>query len=121
MQVIKRDGGYQGVDFNKITLRLAKLCKEGGLSIDPISVAQRVCSGIHDKISTIELDRLAADIAASLGTSNIEFLDLAGRIAVSDVHKNVKNGFAEVMQKLYSNKKISQETFEISKKKISLS
>ena len=116
MQVLKRNGECQGVDFNKITIRLQKLCDEGQLSVDPIAVAQRVCSAIHNKITTRELDRLAADIAASLGTSNIDYMHLAGRIVASDIQKNVRWSFTEIMQKLHSQNKISDETLEIANK-----
>ncbi len=66
MLVIKRDGRRESVKFDKITARIEKLCY--GLHMDfvsPIEVAKKVIDGIYDGVTTVELDNLAAEIAAS--------------------------------------------------------
>ena len=66
MLVIKRDGRRESVKFDKITARIEKLCY--GLDqnhVIPVEVAKKVITGIYDGVTTIELDDLAAETAAS--------------------------------------------------------
>ncbi len=102
MIVLKRDGKKEAVKFDKITARIQKLCY--GLSpehVSPITVAQRVIEGVYDGVTTIELDNLAAETAASLTTRHPDFALLASRIAISNLHKNTKKSFSETMRDLY--------------------
>ncbi len=102
MIVIKRDGKKEAVKFDKITARIQKLCY--GLSaehVSPMAVAQRVIEGVYDGVSTVELDNLAAETAASLTTRHPDFALLASRIAISNLHKNTKKSFSETMRDLY--------------------
>lgn len=88
MNVIKRDNSIQPVDFSKITERLSKLTKENNLQIDPIFIAQKVCASLSNNIKTTELDKLAAETAASMSTDDPDYGTLAAAITVSDIHKN---------------------------------
>ena len=90
MNVIKRDNTIQGVDFNKITERISKVINEQNLTIDPIFVAQKVCSSLSDNIKTTELDKLTAEIAVSMSTTHPDYSTLASAITISDIHKNTK-------------------------------
>ncbi|HBR55838.1 MAG TPA: ribonucleoside-diphosphate reductase subunit alpha, partial [Flavobacteriaceae bacterium] len=47
------------------------------------------------------LDNLAAEIAATMTTSHPDYARLAARISVSNLHKNTKKTFSEVMTDLY--------------------
>lgn len=47
-------------------------------------------SGIYKGVSTIELDNLAAEVAASMTTQHPDYALLAARIAVSNLHKQTK-------------------------------
>ena len=88
MLVIKRDGRRESVKFDKVTARIEKLCY--GLHMDfvsPIAVAMKVIDGIYDGVTTVELDNLAAETAASLTTKHPDYAILAARIAVSNLHK----------------------------------
>lgn len=91
MNVIKRDNTIQGVDFNKITNRIKTIINEQNLTIDPIIIAQKVCTSISNNIKTTELDKLTAEIAISLATLNPEYNILASAITISDLHKNLRN------------------------------
>jgi hypothetical protein len=67
MLVLKRDGHRESVKFDKITARIEKLCY--GLDtkyVSPVEVAMKVITGLYDGVTTIELDNLAAEIAASV-------------------------------------------------------
>ena len=87
--------------FDKITARVKKLCY--GLSdfVDPVKISMRVIEGLYDGVTTSELDNLAAETAASMTTSHPDYAKLAARISVSNLHKNTKKSFSEVMTDLY--------------------
>ncbi|MGA8852706.1 MAG: ribonucleoside-diphosphate reductase subunit alpha [Christiangramia sp.] len=101
MYVVKRDGRKEPVMFDKITARVKKLCYGLNELVDPVKVAMRVIEGLYDNVSTSELDNLAAEIAATMTTSHPDYAKLAARISVSNLHKNTKKTFSEVMTDLY--------------------
>lgn len=107
MKILKRDGRFEQLSFDKVIYRLRKLCNDESLgvlsSIDPDIVAQRVVNSIYDGVSSSELDEEAARIAVSF-TENPEFGKLASRIVVSNLHKSTHECFSEVMEILYNNK-----------------
>ncbi len=103
MLVIKRDGRRESVKFDKVTARIEKLCY--GLDINyvnPIDVAKKVIDGIYDGVTTVELDNLAAEIAASLTTKHPDYAILAARIAISNLHKVTSKSFSNTMKRLYT-------------------
>lgn len=102
MFVVKRDGRKESVKFDKITSRIKKLSY--GLDpdfIDATEVAMKVVNGIYDGVTTSELDSLAAETAAYLTTKHPDYAILAARIAVSNLHKNTKKSFSQVIDDLY--------------------
>lgn len=102
MHVIKRDGRQESVKFDKITARIQKLCY--GLDpnhVDSVSVAMKVIQGIFPGVTTVQLDNLAAETAASMTTRHPDYALLASRIAISNLHKITKKSFSETMKDLY--------------------
>lgn len=84
MYVLKRNGKKEVVHFDKITSRINKLCY--GLDprhVDPVIISQKVIQGVYPGVSTIELDELAAQTAASCATRHPDFSVLAARLSVS--------------------------------------
>jgi ribonucleoside-diphosphate reductase alpha chain len=102
MFVIKRDGRKEQIMFDKITARIRKLCYSLNELVDPLKVAMRVIEGLYDGVTTSELDNLAAEVAATMTTAHPDYARLAARISVSNLHKNTKKTFSEVMQDLYT-------------------
>ena len=102
MFVLKRDGKKEPVMFDKITSRIRKMCYGLNKLVDPVKVAMRVIEGIYDGVSTSELDNLAAEIAATMTVQHPHYAKLAARISVSNLHKNTKKSFSEVMTDLYN-------------------
>lgn len=100
--VIKRDGRRQPVKFDKITARIKKLAYGLDPIVDVTEVAQKVCAGVYDGVTTSELDDLAAETAAYMSTKHHDYSLLASRIAVSNLHKNTVKSFSETMDKLFS-------------------
>lgn len=125
MFVVKRDGRKEPVMFDKITSRVRKMCYGLNELVDPVKVAMRVIEGLYDGVTTPELDNLAAEVAATLTTTHPDYAKLAARISVSNLHKNTKKSFSEVMTDLYeyvnprTGKKapmISDEVYEVIQK-----
>lgn len=102
MFVSKRDGRKEPVMFDKITARVRKMCYGLNKLVDPVKVAMRVIEGLYDGVTTSELDNLAAEIAATMTVQHPDYARLAARIAVSNLHKNTKKTFSDVMTDLYN-------------------
>mmetsp|Transcript_5554 Transcript_5554/g.8064 ORF Transcript_5554/g.8064 Transcript_5554/m.8064 type:complete len:813 (+) Transcript_5554:187-2625(+) len=102
MYVVKRDGRHASVSFDKITSRITKLCY--GLDpkfVDPVCIAQKVIQGVYPGVTTVELDELAAQTAASFATQHPDCSILAARISVSNLHKMTSKSFSETVEILH--------------------
>jgi hypothetical protein len=122
MFVVKRDGHSEPVSFDKITARIAALCKGLDPQVDAITIAQKVVSGVYPGVTTAQLDELAAETAASCSTQHPDFSKLAARISVSNHHKLTNQSFCENVVKFYHHKHpktgldaplVSEELFRI--------
>jgi ribonucleoside-diphosphate reductase alpha subunit len=102
MYVVKRDGRKEAVKFDKITARVIKLCYGLDPLVSPEAVAMKVIEGIYDGVSTTDLDNLAAEVAAAKTIDHPDYALLASRIAVSNLHKETKKTFSEVMEDLHN-------------------
>ncbi|MGV6860781.1 MAG: ribonucleoside-diphosphate reductase subunit alpha [Putridiphycobacter sp.] len=102
MYVVKRDGRKEPVKFDKITARIKKLCYGLDKIVQPEMVAMKVIEGLYDGVSTVELDNLAAEVAASKTIEHPDYALLASRISVSNLHKNTKKSFSETVEDLYN-------------------
>jgi len=101
MRVTKRDGQLMTVEFDKILRRLKILGNEAGIKINYTSLAMKVIDQLFDGISTTKIDELSAEQCASMGSTHYDYTTLAGRIVVSNHHKNTNPSFREVMTDLY--------------------
>ena len=101
MYVVKRDGKQEAVKFDKITARIVKMCYGLDPLVSPEIVAMKVIEGLFDGVTTTELDNLAAEVAAAKTIDHPDYALLASRIAVSNLHKETKKTFSEVMHDLY--------------------
>lgn len=96
------DNSKEAVSFDKITARLEGLMD--GLNsdhVDVTKVAQKVVEGVYKGVTTVELDKLAAEIAASMTTIHYDYALLAGRIAASDLQKSTTSVFSELIDDMY--------------------
>lgn len=103
MYVIKRSGQKEPVMYDKVTERVRRLCY--GLNPDfvvPQRVTKYVIGGIFDGVSTSQLDELAAQTSASMTPIHPDYAVLAARIAISNLHKNTKKKFSDVISDLYN-------------------
>jgi ribonucleoside-diphosphate reductase alpha subunit len=102
MYVVKRDAKKETVKFDKITARIVKMCYGLDPLVSPEAVAMKVIEGIYDGVTTIDLDNLAAEVAAGKAIDHPDYALLASRIAVSNLHKETKKTFSDVMHDLYT-------------------
>jgi ribonucleoside-diphosphate reductase alpha chain len=103
MKVKKRDGSLEEMRYDKITRRIQFFCDDLNLEyVDPTLVTLKVTQGIYDGISTTELDVLAAETAASMVTTHSDYAKLAGRLAVSNLHKTTPKKFSQCIKELHS-------------------
>ena len=102
MYVVKRDGRKEPVKFDKITARIIKMCYGLDPLVSPEAVAMKVIEGIYDGVTTTDLDNLAAEVSAAKTIDHPDYALLASRIAVSNLHKETKKTFSEVMEDLYN-------------------
>ncbi|GAB1608351.1 ribonucleoside-diphosphate reductase large subunit-like [Argonauta hians] len=103
LHVVKRDGRKEDIHFDKITSRIKKLCYNLNMDfIRPENITMKVISGLYSGVTTVELDNLAAETAATLTTKHPDYAILAARIAVSNLHKETKKVFSDVMEDLYN-------------------
>jgi ribonucleoside-diphosphate reductase subunit M1 len=115
------DGRKEEVHLDKITSRIQKLCYGLNMEfINPVSlfflfhpclltnqfsqitITIQVITGLYSGVTTQELDNLAAETSATLTTDHADYAVLAARIAVSNLHKETKKLFSEVMDDLYN-------------------
>jgi ribonucleotide reductase alpha subunit len=102
--VIKRNGDNEEVSFDKVIRRIKKLCDGLSSELNPIIVAQKVCSQIYNNVSTVELDELAAQTCISMETIHLDYGVLASRIIISNNHKCTSPSFSETIYLLFNNK-----------------
>lgn len=105
MKVLKRNGQFEQVSFDKVTNRISCLCNIAPKLniIDPIEIAQKVCALIYDGVPTSQLDELAAEICIQKLVDHIEYGILASRIIISNNQKLTSPSFSETISILYNN------------------
>ena len=103
MQVVKRNGNYENVSFDKILNRVKKLGNETTpkLSINYSQLVMKVIDQLYPNISTTKIDELTAEQCASLCTKHLDYGNLASRVIISNNHKNTPKTFYEAMENLY--------------------
>ena len=106
MYVIKRNGTFEEVDFNKVVQRLKYTANEPYplTDINIHSLAQIVIQGLHNNIHTKDIDIYSSNICASSSVKNQQYGILAGRIIINNHHKNTLTSFKDKMDKLYLRK-----------------
>ena len=104
MFVLKRNGNIEIVSFDKILNRIKKIGHEVNLKINYTTLAMKVIDQLYNKISTTKIDELSAQQCASMASIHHDYNILAGRIIVSNHHKNTCSSFSSVMEELYNNK-----------------
>lgn len=122
MFVLKRNNEKEEVRFDKIQKRLKNLSKD--LSVDVDQICQKTIERIYDGITTRELDEHIASITVNHSV-HPHYAILAGRIAVSSLHKETRvemllDSEKEKVFKLLKTNNLDSENKLIKKIKLSL-
>ena len=112
MQVIKRDGTYEPVSFDKITKRISDLCN-GLTHVDPLLIAKDTINGIFSGIKTSELDTLSANICATKSHHHPEYNQLGGRILASNIAKTTSEVYIDVVRALHVEGIVSDAFYKV--------
>ena len=102
MRVTKRNGELQDMLFDKILSRVKKLGKEANLKLNYSSLVIKIIDQLYDGIQTTKIDELTAQQCASNASNHPDYNTLAGRIVVSNHHKNTDQSFSYGMERLYN-------------------
>ena len=90
MRVQKRNGTLEQVDLNKI-VRANQRCAEGLDGVDPMMIAVRTIAGVHDGVTTSELDLLSIRTAAAHIVEEPNYSKFAARILSNVIDKEIRN------------------------------
>ena len=106
MRVLKRNGKYENIGFDKILKRVKSIGQECGIKLNYTTFVMKVIDQLYDGIPTSKIDELTAEQCASLSIQHSDYNILAGRLIISNHHKNTCSSFFSVMKKLYNFKDI---------------
>ncbi|VVU94675.1 Ribonucleotide reductase, barrel domain [seawater metagenome] len=114
MEVIKRNGRREPVQFDKITSRIRHLItEEESKYIDATQIAHQTILSMYNGITTEELDQLSSNICASFITIHPLYNNLGAKIGISNLHKMTLDSFSDKIKLLYNNNNnISKEYYE---------
>jgi len=121
MRVTKRNGELENIEFDKILTRIRSTGQEAGISINYTALVMKVIDQLYDRISTTKIDELTAEQCASMSSIHPDYNILAGRIIISNHHKNTGSSFSDAMRILYhyldkhgkQSPLISQELYDV--------
>jgi ribonucleoside-diphosphate reductase alpha chain len=103
--VIKRDGSIVPVKTDEILLRLQKLSSDNAyknakeLMIDPLDILKKIINGLHNNITTQEIDILCANECMFRQLDNPDYIKLASRILIDNYKKNININLKQFSQK----------------------
>ena len=96
MFILKRDGKKEAVQFDKILNRLKT--QSDGLTVKFEELAQKTISLMKSGMKSSDIDLLTARLAAGKAVYHPDYLVLAARINMSNLHKSTTDDFAQLMQ-----------------------
>jgi ribonucleoside-diphosphate reductase alpha subunit len=112
MRVLKRNGAYENVSFDKILARIRALgTMTVGTDCTPLNVhytelAIKVIEQLYDGISTHKIDELLAQQCATLATQHPDVQTLGSRIVISNHQKNTTDKWGDILTQLYEFKDV---------------
>lgn len=102
MRVVKRNGDYEIIAFDKILARIRNVGQQAGISaVNYTALAMKVIDQLYDGIPTTKIDELTAEQCATMATQHPDYGTLAAYIIISNHHKTTPTTFYEAMHKLH--------------------
>ena len=102
MRVVKRNGKYENISFDKILKRVKSIGNECKIKLNYTTFVMKVIDQLYDGIHTTEIDELTAEQCASLSVQHPDYNTLASRIIISNHHRNTSSSFFSAMEELYN-------------------
>lgn len=90
MFVIKRNGEFEEMKFDKILNRVKNIGRELNLNLNYSSICIKIVEQLYNNIPTSKIDLLTAEYCISLSSLHYDYGVLASSILISNHHKNVK-------------------------------
>ena len=107
MRVIKRNGEYEVIAFDKILARIRNVGRQAGIyAVNYTALAMKVIDQLYDGIPTTKIDELTAEQCATMATQHPDYGTLAAYIIISNHHKNTPVTFHAAMEQLYEFKDV---------------
>jgi ribonucleoside-diphosphate reductase subunit M1 len=98
LYVTKRDGSRELLNLTKLESRLATIAGEIlDHQIDLSSLRDSIVRGLYNGVSTDDLDVLAAETAAALGTQHLAYAKLAARVVLTRNRKRTPATFSQAV------------------------
>eukprot|EP00759_Apiculatamorpha_spiralis_P011748 PhF_6_TR18961/c2_g1_i1/m.27825/K00525/E1.17.4.1A, nrdA, nrdE; ribonucleoside-diphosphate reductase alpha chain len=123
LSVVKRGSTSEKLERSKLVARVRNLTTGLDLRyVDVDGIVDTVVKGSYDGIATTKLDELIAQTAAYMATKHPDYALLAGRLAVTNLHKVTMESFVSTMEVLYTYRNpknnesaplISQDVWEV--------
>jgi ATP cone domain len=100
MNVRKRNGTLEPINLSKI-IKAVTRAAAGISDVDPVRVATKTIGGIHDGVTTQELDQLSIQTAVSLIPEHANYSNLAASLLAEVIRKEVAGqGFESFSQSI---------------------
>ena len=113
MIIQKRDDEQAAFNPSKILTRIKKAAKGLKVSSDEIFIKGITSLPNEGVVTTKEIDKLLAEIAASYTGSHYDYSKLAANIAISSYHKETNPSFTETMKLLAEDSIINDELIKM--------
>ena len=114
MHVIKRNGKKEVISFDKILKRIKSLGKTFNLqNILYAQLAMKVIDQLYDNIQTTKIDELTAEQCAAMSSIHLDYGKLASAVVVSNLHKNTKSCYYEIIKTLYDYIDVNNNSFRL--------
>ena len=102
MRVVKRDGTFQDIAFDKILNRVKNVGAKAGItSINYTTLAIKVIDQLYDGIHTTKIDELTAEQCATMAATHPDYLTLASHVIMSNHHKTTSDRYSDVVDRLH--------------------
>ena len=102
MRVVKRDGAFQNIAFDKILNRVKNVGSKAGItSINYTTLAIKVIDQLYDGIHTTKIDELTAEQCATMAATHPDYLTLASHVIMSNHHKTTSDRYGDVVDRLH--------------------
>ena len=113
LKIQKRNGEIAAFNPTKIHNRIKKAAK--GLSVNSDEIFIKVITSVPTEgiITSKQIDKLVAEIAASYTGSHYDYSRLAAIVSISSYHKETKESFCDTMEDLNQAKIVNDEMINI--------